>query len=102
MKFVRAYTALASVATIASAASCTSDNALAWPYTPDDGTTCNGDEHCEAIVAEGQCNSLSLIDDEDTTKSKKLAPTGDVKHFFKPLPHTPNGPKARSRCVACT
>ena len=42
------------------------------------------------------------IDDEDTTKVTKLAPTADVKHFFKPLPHTPNGPKARSRCVACT
>lgn len=73
MKLLLAYTALASVAAIVSATSCTSDNALAWPYTPDeDNTTCNGDQTCEALVAEGQCNSLSLIDDEDTTCVEKL------------------------------
>ena len=74
MKLSLAYTAIASMATIAAAASCTSDNALAWPYTPDgtDGTTCDGDIGCEAIVAEGQCNALSLIDDTDTTCVEKL------------------------------
>jgi len=70
MKLSLAYAAIASVATIAAATSCTSDVALAWPYTPDDstdGTTCDGSIGCEAIVAEGQCNSLSLIDSTDTT-----------------------------------
>jgi len=73
MKLILAYTALASAITIAAATSCTSDVALAWPYTPDEDTTsCDGDETCEALVAEGQCNSLSLIDDSDTTCVEKL------------------------------
>jgi hypothetical protein len=74
MKLFLSYTAIASVATIAAAISCTPENALPWPYTPDggDGSTCNGNIGCEAIVAEGQCNSLSLIDDTDTTCVQKL------------------------------
>lgn len=74
MKFFFASIALASTATIAAATSCTSDNALAWPYTPDNGTPgdCNGDAACLALEAEGQCNALSLIDDEDSTCVQKL------------------------------
>lgn len=74
MKLPLVYATLASVATIAAATSCTSSNALPWPYTPDgdDGSTCNGNIGCEAIVAEGQCNALSLIDDTDTTCVQKL------------------------------
>jgi hypothetical protein len=68
MKLFLAYIVIASTATIAAATSCTSDNALPWPYTPGEtGTDCNGDATCEALAAEGQCNSLSLIDDSDTT-----------------------------------
>ena len=74
MKLFLTYTAIASVATIAAATSCTSDSSLPWPYTPDggDGSTCNGNIGCESIVAEGQCNALSLIDDTDTTCVQKL------------------------------
>ncbi|GAB7332648.1 hypothetical protein MBLNU13_g04408t2 [Cladosporium sp. NU13] len=74
MKLSLAYATIVSVATIAAATSCTSSNALPWPYTPDgdDGSTCNGNIGCEAIVAEGQCNALSLIDDTDTTCVQKL------------------------------
>jgi hypothetical protein len=73
MKLCLAYIVIASTATIAAATSCTSDNALPWPYTPGEtGTDCNGDATCEALAAEGQCNSLSLIDDSDTTCVEKL------------------------------
>jgi hypothetical protein len=73
MKLSLAYIAIASTATIVAATSCTSDNALPWPYASDgSGTSCNGDATCEALAAEGQCNSLSLIDDTDTTCVEKL------------------------------
>jgi hypothetical protein len=73
MKFPLAYITIASTATIVVATSCTSDNALSWPYTAGEtGTDCNGDATCEALAAEGQCNSLSLIDDSDTTCVEKL------------------------------
>jgi hypothetical protein len=73
MKLTLAYVAIASTATIVAATSCTSDNALPWPYAPDgSSTSCNGDATCEALAAEGQCNSLSLIDDSDTTCVEKL------------------------------
>lgn len=65
--------ALASTATIVAATSCTSDVALPWSAVTGGGSdTCNGDEVCEGLVAEGQCNSLSLIDDSDTTCAQKL------------------------------
>lgn len=73
MKLALKYIAIASTATLVIATSCTSDTALPWPYTPDTpGADCNGDAICEGLVAEGQCNSLSLIDDEDTTCVQKL------------------------------
>jgi hypothetical protein len=74
MKLSLTYIVIASTATVVVAASsCTSDNALPWPYTPDgSSTSCNGDATCEALAAEGQCNSLSLIDDSDTTCVEKL------------------------------
>jgi hypothetical protein len=70
MKLFLAFAAIASVATIAAAKSCTSDVALAWPYTTDDdeSTDCGDDEAtCAAIAAEANCNALSLIDDSDST-----------------------------------
>jgi hypothetical protein len=73
MKLSLAYIVIASTATIVAATSCTSDNALPWPYAPDgSSTSCNGDATCDALAAEGQCNSLSLIDDSDTTCVEKL------------------------------
>jgi hypothetical protein len=73
MKLSLAYIAIVSTGTIVAATSCTSDNALPWPYVPDgSSTSCNGDATCEALAAEGQCNSLSLIDDGDTTCAEKL------------------------------
>lgn len=74
MKSAFCYLALASTATIVAAASCTSDVALPWSAVTGGGSddTCNGDAVCEGLVAEGQCNSLSLIDDEDTTCVQKL------------------------------
>lgn len=96
MKLSISCLAVASTITIVTASSCTSDVALAWPFTPDDsdnggsddgpvGTNtnnggssgdCNGDINCEAInagiAAEGQCNALGLVDDSDTTCAEKL------------------------------
>lgn len=81
MKVTLSYLAIASAISVASAASCTSDNAAPWPYTPDNGGggggdgDCNGDPTCLALEAEGQCNALSLLDEEDTicVKARRLS-----------------------------
>lgn len=89
MKLSLSYLTLASAISLAAASSCTSDVAMAWPYTPeedgsDDGpvgtngssTSCDDDVNCAAITAgiaaEGQCNALGLIDDSTCVKKLKL------------------------------
>jgi hypothetical protein len=74
MKLLLAYIAVALAATIAAATSCTSDVALAWPYTSDeDSTDCEGDEAtCAAIAGEANCHAINLIDDSDSTCIEKL------------------------------
>lgn len=70
MKFSFFSICLAFIASLSSASPCNSAVAEDWPYTPD--TDCNGEMTCESIEAEGQCNALGLVDDEDTTCVQKL------------------------------
>lgn len=79
MKLLTTYLTIVSSLSLATASSCTSDVALAWPYTPEDSnsntdnsSTCAGEEHCSSIATSGQCNSLNLIDDSDSTCAEKL------------------------------
>lgn len=42
------------------------------------------------------------IDDSESDKPKeKRDPTADIKHFFKPMAHTPGSKSGQSRCNAC-
>lgn len=65
------------ISAAAAATTCNHSNAQPWPSSSDGG--CNGNAACEALAAEGQCNSQTLIDGGDCVKRRSTGAGGSLQ-----------------------